>query len=101
MAYEKQTWQPRTGSGLNRFIDQDGNILVLTAAPTEIINPGTPFTADRMSHIEDGIAAVDGAVADVAPIFVLSSSVLTRIGQPTRPMTLTTTIIAPPFLLKG
>lgn len=63
MAYVKQVWQPRTGSGLNRFLDQDGNILVLTAAPTEIINPGTPFTADRMNHIEDGIEAAAGILA--------------------------------------
>jgi len=68
MAYTKQTWEARTGQGLNRFTDQDGNMLILTSTPQEVISPGTPFTADRMNHIEAGI---EGAY----PIIATSVSV--------------------------
>ena len=60
MAYEKINWQARTGSGLNRFEDQHGTILELTAAPTEVITPGTPVSADNLNHMEAGIAGAYG-----------------------------------------
>ena len=55
MAYTKNTWLPRIGTGLNKFTDQNGNEWTLTSAPTEVQQAGTPFTADWMNHIEDGI----------------------------------------------
>lgn len=54
-AYSKNTWIARTGTGLNRYTDQNSNVLELTPAPTELITPGTPFSADWMNHIEQGI----------------------------------------------
>lgn len=60
MAYEKINWQARTGSGLNRFADQHGTILELTAAPAEVITPGTPVSADNLNHMEAGIAGAYG-----------------------------------------
>lgn len=57
MAYNKQTWEAREGVGLNKFTDTStGSTLVLTSTPDSITKEGTPFTADRMNHMEDGIA---------------------------------------------
>ena len=55
MAYTKNTWLPRIGTGLNKFTDQNGNEWTLTSAPTEVQQAGTPFTADWMNHIEVGV----------------------------------------------
>ena len=63
MAYTPTNWQARTGAGLNRFVDQHGNILILTASPSEVINEGTPFTADNMNHMETGIADAHTGIA--------------------------------------
>ena len=59
MAYTPNTWQSREGTGLNKFQDQDGNIYEFTAIPDQVTQPGTPFSADWMNHIEQGIANVD------------------------------------------
>lgn len=56
MPYTPNTWVARQGTDLNRFQDQDGNFITLTQAPTEVITQGTPFSADWMNHIEQGIA---------------------------------------------
>ena len=66
MAYTPTNWQARTGSGLNRFVDQNGNILELTASPTEVINAGTPVTADNLNHMEEGIEAAHEAIDEKA-----------------------------------
>lgn len=58
MAYIKQTWQDQLIDGANRFRDQDGNLLVLSPDPVSITQLGTPFSAERMNHIEEGIASV-------------------------------------------
>lgn len=63
MAYTPTNWQARAGTGLNRFVDQNGNTLILTSSPTEVITPGTPFTADNMNHIETGVADAHTAIA--------------------------------------
>lgn len=75
MAYNKQTWSARTGAGLNRFVDGDGNYITLTSMPSEIITEGTPFTAARMNHMEDGIEIVNTKY-DV-PLRVVGQSVAT------------------------
>lgn len=62
MAYTPNTWQSIQGQGLNRFQDQDGNIYYLTAIPEQVTQPGTPFSADWMNHIEQGIADNDTAI---------------------------------------
>lgn len=56
-AYSKNTWQARTGTGLNRYTDQNNNVYEFTASPTEIMQQGTPFSAEWMNHIEEGIYA--------------------------------------------
>ena len=54
--YTKQTWTARVGEGLNKFTDANsGNTLILTSTPDSISEEGTPFTAERMNYIEDGI----------------------------------------------
>lgn len=74
MAYTKNTWLPRIGTGLNKFTDQNGNEWTLTSAPTEVQQAGTPFTADWMNHIEDGIYNA-AARADISsnPNFFINS----------------------------
>lgn len=60
MAYSKQTWTDLTGTGLNKYsIADSGNKKVLTWNPDSVTNAGTPVTAERMNHIEDGIVAVE------------------------------------------
>lgn len=55
MAYTPNTWQDRTGTGLNKFTDQNGNEYEFTPTPDEITQQGTPFSAAWMNHIEQGI----------------------------------------------
>ena len=74
MAYTPNTWQSIQGQGLNRFQDQDGNIYYLTAIPEQVTQPGTPFSADWMNHIEQGIADIDNSLAEPNGIATLDSS---------------------------
>jgi len=62
--YDKTSWKARQGSGLNKFIKsgETGNVVYLDNAPDSITEPGTPFTAENMNHIEEGIAEVTEAV---------------------------------------
>ena len=63
MAYSKQVWTARVGNGLNRFRDTvSGNYLELVNVPSMIVTQGTPFSAERMNHIEEGLYAVSLAV---------------------------------------
>lgn len=57
MAYKKHEWKARQGTGLNKFRDQDGKLYEFTSAPDSVSQPGTPFSADWMNEMEDGIAA--------------------------------------------
>ena len=57
MAYNKHTWVARQGVGLNKFTDQNGNRYEFTPSPDEVTQPGTPFSAEWMNEMEDGIAA--------------------------------------------
>ena len=56
--YEPNTWQDQIIDGANRFTDQNGNLWVFTPAPVSITQPGTPFSADWMNHMEQGIAGI-------------------------------------------
>lgn len=63
MPYVKQTWAAREGNGLNRFLDTvSGHYLELVNVPSLVITEGTPFSAERMNHLEDGLYAVSQAV---------------------------------------
>lgn len=57
MAYKKHEWKARLGTGLNKFRDQDGKLYEFTSAPDSVTEPGTPFSADWMNEMEEGIAA--------------------------------------------
>lgn len=66
--YTKQTWIARTGTDLNKFTDVNtGNTLILTSAATGVNSDATPFTADRMNHMEDGIAAASWSYGTADP----------------------------------
>lgn len=68
MAYSKQTWTDLTGTGLNKYsIADSGNKKVLTWNPDEVTNAGTPVTAERMNHIEDGVYAVAQTADNAVP----------------------------------
>lgn len=64
MAYQRQTWTARVGTGLNRFRDTlSGTYFELINLPAQIVVEGTPFSAERMNHIEEGIAALSETVS--------------------------------------
>ena len=66
MAYTPNTWTAREGTGLNRYVDNDGNYHYLTPAPESVVVPGTPFSADWMNHIETGIKALSDTLDALA-----------------------------------
>lgn len=72
MAYTPNTWQDRTGTGLNKFTDQNGNEYEFTPTPDEITQQGTPFSAAWMNHIEQGIKDNSDDIADVDNKFPVS-----------------------------
>lgn len=54
--YEKTNWLPRIGTGLNKFRNSGSmQNLVLTPDPDSISQQGTPFSADLMNHLEEGV----------------------------------------------
>ena len=55
MAYTPNEWENVAGVGLNRWRDQNNNVLILTHDPLSIEELGTPFSAEWMNHIETGI----------------------------------------------
>jgi hypothetical protein len=57
MAYTKTNWNSREGVNLNRFIKsaETDTSVILTNTPSEVTHPGTPFSAENMNHIEQGI----------------------------------------------
>ncbi|HQE60204.1 MAG TPA: hypothetical protein PLA54_13530, partial [Spirochaetota bacterium] len=57
MAYEKQTWIARKGTNLKKYTkaSETATTVILTNTPDSISVEGTPFSVDRMNHIEDGI----------------------------------------------
>lgn len=62
MQYNRNTWSSRIGEGLNKYTDSiSGKTLQLTPTPDSIIEPGTPFTADWMNNIEQGLVNASAA----------------------------------------
>jgi hypothetical protein len=55
--YEKTEWKARKGSNLNRFekSQETNRSVILTNAPSSVTEPGTPFSANNMNKIEQGI----------------------------------------------
>lgn len=68
MAYTPNTWVNRVANGDNRFIDQNNNVYEFTPAPISVEQNGTPFSAEWMNHIEQGIAANDAAVSKIGTL---------------------------------
>lgn len=56
MAYTPNVWKDRLGSGLNKFEDQNGNLYIFIPRPDSITQIGTPFSAEWMNHLEQGVA---------------------------------------------
>ena len=57
MAYTKNEWRARQGTGLNRFLktQETAEAVTLANEPLSITVPGTPFSEENMNHIEQGI----------------------------------------------
>jgi hypothetical protein len=57
MAYTKTNWVPRTGTNLNKYTkpNETANSVVLVNAPDGVTQAGTPYSAENMNHIEQGI----------------------------------------------
>lgn len=72
MAYTPNTWQDRTGTGLNKFTDQNGNEYEFTPTPDEITQQGTPFSAAWLNHIERGIKDNSDDIAEINDNFPVS-----------------------------
>ncbi|MCL2762239.1 MAG: hypothetical protein FWD36_03400, partial [Treponema sp.] len=66
MAYQKTEWKARQGSTLKRFekSQETSKSVILNNAPTEITEPGTPFSAANMNKIEEGIHEAHEIVAE-------------------------------------
>jgi len=58
MRYTTQQWTAPQGTGLNRYAKgtETETHITLTLDPENLTNSPTPFTAERMAHIESGIA---------------------------------------------
>ena len=54
--YKKTIWLPRLGTGLNKFRNS-GTLqnMILTPEPDNIEQEGTPFSAELMNNLEDGV----------------------------------------------
>jgi hypothetical protein len=57
MAYTKTSWLPRQGTNLNKFAKsaETASSVILTNAPDAVTQTGTPFSAENMNKIEQGI----------------------------------------------
>lgn len=85
MAYIPTNWQARIAVGDNKFTNS-GTLenLVLTPNPDSVQQQGTPFSADLMNKLENGLAAA-ADVADEANDAVAAAtkiSVVTSVPSP-------------------
>ena len=66
MAYEKTVWQERIAENKNRFMASGAvsGEMWMTNAPTNVTQPGTPFSVEHMNKIEEGIFAAHKAIDD-------------------------------------
>jgi hypothetical protein len=76
--YEKTEWKARKGDNLNMFekVQETAKFVVLANAPTAVTEPGTPFSAANMNHIEDGIKAAHDGITEEARARLLSEGAL-------------------------
>ena len=83
MSYVKHVWAARVGTGLNRFKDQNDNVLTLTPFPEAVTTPGTPFSAEWMNELEQGVYdAVIGAAGTIAGIVIGNGAGAIRAAVP-------------------
>lgn len=59
--YKRRVWKARSGVKLNRFTksNETSSSVELTQNPESISISGTPFTADAMNNIEQGVANIN------------------------------------------
>ena len=66
MAYQKNTWIARQGTGLNKFTNSGTSTnLILSSNPDTITQVGTPFSADWMNNLENGVEQNDLAITRI------------------------------------
>lgn len=68
MAYVKQEWEDRQVEKPLTFtmVNNTDGTITLVPYPGIVRNEGTRFTAERMLHIEDGIAAVEEEIQGIS-----------------------------------
>lgn len=90
MAYTPHTWQAREGEGLSIYTDTNtGNVLNLQSTPTSVTQAGTPFSAEWMNEMEQGIA--DGTTAEGTDVPEATAEAL---GDTTQPPTVNSALLA-------
>nr|DAI52591.1 MAG TPA: hypothetical protein [Caudoviricetes sp.] len=62
MAYQKRTWVPRLGTGLNKFSIDGATPVTIVNSPDEVSQNGDELTASALNNLEDRIY---NAVTDV------------------------------------
>jgi hypothetical protein len=65
MAYTRINWRARQGTNLNKFTKsaETAVSVILTNAPNEVTDPGTPISVENLNHMDEGIAALDEGIA--------------------------------------
>jgi hypothetical protein len=68
MAYTKTTWVAREGTNLNKFAKsgETSTSVLLTNTPDAVSQQGTPFSAENMNKIEQGIADAHQGLNDLS-----------------------------------
>lgn len=81
MAYEKQLWNDRQVEKPLTFTmtNNDDGTVTLTPAPGKITNEGDPMSAERLNHMEDGIAQINDlqGVIKTTDFAVITTQIIT------------------------
>ena len=89
MAYTPHTWQAREGEGLSIYTDTNtGSVLNLQSTPTSVTQAGTPFSAEWMNEMEQGIEGASTAEGTDVP-----AATAEALGDTTQPPTVNSALL--------
>lgn len=72
--YQETIWKDRLVQYPNRYQDQNGNVLELTALPGEIAEEGTPVNEAKLNNIEKGIKLNNTSIKSMLKALGLSEN---------------------------
>jgi hypothetical protein len=83
MAYTKTNWVNRQGTGLNKFAKsaENSTSVTLANAPDAITRVGTPFSAELMNKMEQGIYEAHQGIADTLNLLTAHADMVKGIGR--------------------